>query len=145
MNIEFTRLRNSRCWQRKMEPLCVSCPQWRCSLGSTCGHHGLSNKDVIPNECSSIYVQTISAPVCGSTNLSPSKQRSIAQLSIRSFCSCSIMDPKDHPEKLEQMICSSFSGWSFGSVQLASVSCRDCGKKQLGAPKIPSPDGNSRC
>ena len=136
VNIEFTRLRNSRCWQRKMEPLCVSCPQWRCSLGSTCGHHGLSNKDVIPNECSSIYVQTISAPVCGSTNLSPSKQRSIAQLSIRSFCSCSIMDPKDHPEKLEQMICSSFSGWSFGSVQLASVSCRDCGKKQLGAPKI---------
>ena len=145
VNIEFTRLRNSRCWQRKMEPLCVSCPQWRCSLGSTCGHHGLSNKDVIPNECSSIYVQIISAPVCGSTNLSPSKQRSIAQLSIRSFCSCSIMDPKDHPEKLEQMICSSFSGWSFGSVQLASVSCRDCGKKQLGAPKIPSPDGNSRC
>ena len=146
VNIEFTRLRNSRCWQRKMEPLCVGCPQWRCSLGSTRGHHGLSNKDVsIPNDCSSIYVQIISAPACDSTNLSPSNLRSIAQLSIRSFCSCCIMDPKDHPEKLEQMICSSFSGWSFGSVQLASVSCRDCGKKQLGAPKIPSPDGNSRC
>ena len=52
-NIEFTHLRNSRCWQRKMEPLCVGCPQWRCSLGSTRGHHGLSNKDVsIPTECS---------------------------------------------------------------------------------------------
>ena len=75
---------------------------------------------------SQLSVQIISAPVCGSTNLSPSKQRSIAQLSIRSFCSCSI--------------CSSFSGWSFGSVQLASVSCRDCRKKQLGAsPENPKP------
>ena len=55
-NIEFTHLRNSRCWQRKMEPLCVGCPQWRCSLGSIRGHHGLSNKDVsIPTECSSTF------------------------------------------------------------------------------------------
>ena len=80
---------------------------------------------------SQLSVQIISAPACDSTNLSPSNLRSIAQLSISSFCSFSI--------------CSSSWGWSFGSGQLASVSCRDCGKKQLGAPKIPSPDGNSRC
>ena len=43
-NTEFTGLRNSKCCLRKMTPLCVSCPQWRCP------HHGLSKeKRVHPN------------------------------------------------------------------------------------------------
>ena len=43
-NTEFTGLRNSKCRLRKMGPLCVSCPQWRCP------HHGLSKeKRVHPN------------------------------------------------------------------------------------------------
>ena len=73
---------------------------------------------------SQLSVQIISAPACDSTNLSPSNLRSIAQLSISSFCSFSL--------------CSNSSGWSFGSGQLASVSCRDCGKNSL-VPENPKP------
>ena len=73
---------------------------------------------------SQLSVQIISDPACDSTNLSPSNLRSIAQLSISSFCFFSIF--------------SSSSGFFFGSGQLASVSCRDCGKNGL-VPENPKP------
>ena len=118
-----------------MESLCVSCPQWRCSLGSTRGHHGLSNKDVsIPAECSNHLSSSVwlyeSQP-------QQSSQHSTAEHQIL-LLFLHLLNPKDHPEELLQDGLLDPANWPASPAGTAEKN------SLVPALKIPSPDGNSR-
>ena len=81
---------------------------------------------------SQLSVQIISAPACGSTNLSPSNLRSIAQLSIRSFCSFSICS-------IQKTILKSFFRMVFWIRPIGQRLLQGLRKKTAWCPENPKP------